>query len=162
MFDHLPPAADSLRPYRSQLLSQVYTGLALRNYGLGRIAEAKRQLAEAITLEPVMLEQTENFVYLLSHYAMALPNGEPFSYVNTIFQNLPDEAQRLKQIRSNALSRVSVACAFQDYFAGRRRLTVRRVLTALRYRPAWFTNRGVISILLRSLPTLLTRQHSLG
>ena len=41
VFNHLPSCAEGLRPYHSHLLGQVYAGLALQNYGNGKIDEAK-------------------------------------------------------------------------------------------------------------------------
>jgi glycosyltransferase involved in cell wall biosynthesis len=158
MFDHLPPEADVLRPYRSQLLSQVYTRLALQNYGLRNVTEARRQLAEAIALDPTILEQPEAFADSVCHYAMRLPVDSPVLYADAVLQNLPAGAQRLAQVRSHVLSEVSIDCAFQDYFAGRRWLVVRQVLTALRYRPSWLRNRGVVSIFLKSLLVLPARE----
>jgi hypothetical protein len=155
VFDHLPPGVNSISQYRSQTLSQVYIGLALRNYGLGAIATARDQLTAAVTLDPALLEQVNDFVELLTHSAIVLPASTPFPYIDTVLQNLPSSAQRLERARSRVLSNVSVACAFQDYFAGRRRPVIRQVLTALRYRPAWLGNRGVISIFLKSLLGLM-------
>jgi glycosyltransferase involved in cell wall biosynthesis len=158
MFDHLPPEADVLRPYRSQLLSQVYTRLALQNYGLRNITEARQQLAEAIALDPTILEQPEAFADSVCHYAMRLPVDSPVLYADAVLQNLPAGAQRLARVRSHVLSEVSIDCAFQDYFAGRRWLVVRQVLTALRYRPSWLRDRGVVSIFLKSLLVLPAKE----
>jgi glycosyltransferase involved in cell wall biosynthesis len=160
VLDHLPPEAEGLQQYRPQLLSRVYVGLALRNYGLGNIAEARDQLAQAVVLNPAMLEQLEEFAESLYTFAMRLPVSAPLSYVDTVLQNLPPEAQRLGLVRARVLSDVNVGCAFEDYSAGRRLPTVRRVLAALRYRPTWLRNRGVVSIFLRSLLGLAVRQHS--
>jgi tetratricopeptide (TPR) repeat protein len=156
LFDHLPLAADGLWPYRSHLLGQVYAELALRSYGLGDIAEAKDKLAEAITLDPAILDQSEAFAESLCNYAMYQSGSAPHLYVDTVLQNLPDGAQRLVRVRSRVLSNVSIGCAFRDYSAGRWRLVIRQVLTALRYRPSWLGNRGVVSIFLKSLLNMLT------
>jgi len=160
VLDHLPPCAGGLQHYRSQLLSRIYVGLALRSYGLGNIPEARGQLVRAVTLDPAMLEQREGFAESLYTFAMRLPVSAPLSYVDEVLQNLPPEAQRLGRIRARVLSDVNVGCAFEDYSAGRRLPTVRRVLAALRYRPTWLRNRGVISIFLRSLLGWAVRQHS--
>jgi tetratricopeptide (TPR) repeat protein len=160
VLDHLPPEAEGLQQYRPQLLSRVYVGLALRNYGLGNLAEARDQLAQATVLNPAMLEQLEGFAELLYTCAMCLPVSTPLSYVDMVLQNLPPEAQRLGRVRARVLGDVNVGCAFEDYSAGRRLPTVRRILAALRYRPSWLRNRGVVSIFLRSLLGLAARQHS--
>lgn len=151
VFEHLPPGHNDVSRYRSQVLGQVYTALALRNYGLGRIDEAKRQLAESITMNPDIVNQPENFFKALAYNALSLPVKSPLQYVNTVFQNLPQPAQQLKQARSHILSQVSIGYAFESYHAGQRRLVVQQVLTALRYRPAWLSNKGVTAIFFRSL-----------
>ncbi|NIV30518.1 MAG: glycosyltransferase [Anaerolineae bacterium] len=155
VLDHLPPAADAIRPYRTYLISRVYVGLALRHYGDGKIAEAKHQLTAAIALHPAMLERPEDFARALCAYAMRLP-VTPDVYVAAVFRNLPSEARRLERLRSRVLSDVNIGCAFEDFFAGRRRLAARRILSGLRHRPSWLGNRGVVSVLMKSLPGFLS------
>lgn len=155
VFDHLPSCADGLHSYRSEAIGQIHAGLALRSYGLGNIAVAKAQLIEAIALDPAVLDQTDRFAEALRHNAMCLPVEVPLRYVDLVLQNLPAEAERLKRVRARVLSDVNIASAFQDHFAGRRRQVVRRVLRALRHRPSWLGNRGVVSILARSLLGLM-------
>jgi tetratricopeptide (TPR) repeat protein len=154
VFDHLPACADALRPYHRRTLSHVYLALALRNYGQGDIAQAQAQLAQTIALNPALLEQPATFFEHLTNSAMRLPLGDPLAYVDTVFQNLPPAAQDLHSIRPHVLGEVSIRCAFENYQADRSRQTIQDVLTALRYHPSWLGNRGVISILLRSLVTL--------
>jgi glycosyltransferase involved in cell wall biosynthesis len=158
VLDHLPACADGLQRYRSHILSQIYAGLAMRNYGVGNIADAKSQFTEAIALDPTRFEQTKYFARLLSRYALHLPVSAPIPYVDTVLRNLPAQAQRLGRGRAHVLSYVNVKLARQDYSAGRRLRTIRRVLTALRYRPSWIGNRGLVSIFLRSLLGLMTRE----
>jgi glycosyltransferase involved in cell wall biosynthesis len=157
IFDNLPAAAASLRPSYSRLLSQVYIGLAIRSYGDGKITEAKRQLAQVAALNPKLTGQTEEFKRLLSNYAMDFALSTPIHFIETVFQNLPANAQPLARIRSQVLSEVNIACAFEDYAAGRRRSVIRRILTGLFHQPLGLGNRGVVSIFLKSLPSLLTK-----
>jgi glycosyltransferase involved in cell wall biosynthesis len=159
VLEHLPPAAGAIRPCRPYLLSRVHTGLALRNYSRGNVADAKRQLADAIALYPTMLDQPEEFARALCAFAMRLP-APPHLYVATVFRNLPAEAQPLKRVQSRVFSDVNIGCAFEDYFAGNHRLAVHRILSALRYHPSWLRNKGVVSVLVKSLPKLLTRERT--
>jgi glycosyltransferase involved in cell wall biosynthesis len=159
VLEHLPPAAEAIRPYRLYLLSRVHTGLALHNYSRGNMAAAKRQLVNAIALYPTMLDQPEEFARTLCAFAMRLP-ALPHLYVATVFRNLPAEAQPLQRAQSRVLSDVNIGCAFEDYFAGNHRLAVHRILSALRYHPSWLRNKGVVSVLVKSLPKLLTREQT--
>jgi hypothetical protein len=155
VLDHLPACADGLLRYRSRLLSQIYAGLAMRNYGVGNIAKARHQLAEAIALSSSILTKTEDFARLLSNCAVYLYVSAPILYVDTVLQNLPAQAQRLGRVRARVLGYVNVELACRDYFAGRQRLAVRRILMALRYRPFLIRRRRVVSTFLRSLPGLV-------
>ena len=160
--EHLPPSArPTIRPWRSCLISRVHTGLALRNYARDDIAAARTQLAAAVAAYPPMLEQGDNFARILSTYAMSLP-GTPHPYVAKVFHNLPPQARRLKHVRSRVLSDVNIGCAFEDYFADRQRLAARRILSALCQRPSWIRNRGVVSVLVKSLPKLLLERQTAG
>jgi hypothetical protein len=57
---------------------------------------------------------------------------------------------------------MNIGCAFEDYFADRRRLAARRILSALCQRPSWIGSRGVVSVLARSLPKLLIGEQTAG
>jgi len=155
VLDHLPACADGLRRYRSRLLSQIYAELAMRNYGVGDIAYAKSQFTEAMALDSTGFQQTEDFIGLLGRCAMHLPVSAPILYVDTVLQNLPAQAQQLGRVRARVLGYVNVKLAYRDYLAGQRRLAVRRILTALRYRPFLIRRRHVVSIFLRSLLGLM-------
>lgn len=162
ILEHLPPIAAGLRSYKTQLLATVRVGLALRNYAFGNLAKAQQELTEAIALNPTLLEHTGDFANLLGHYATKLPVSTPSLFVETVFQNLPPSAQSLARMRSQVLSDVQVSSAFENYYANRRHLVVPQILQALRYQPAWLKNKGVISILLKSLPALLSREQAMS
>jgi hypothetical protein len=162
VLEHLPLRADVLRLHRSTMLGRVYTELALRNYSIDAIADARRQLAQAVAAYPEGTLHVDDFARSLSHYAMHLPVDSPIHYVHTVIQNLPAQAAPLAQAQMRVLSEVNIGCAFEDYFAGHRWQATRRILAALRYRPAWLSNRGVVSILLRSLLGLRPTQHGWG
>jgi glycosyltransferase involved in cell wall biosynthesis len=161
VFDHLPLAVDEvIRPHHSYLLSWVYAGLAMRNYAYGRIADAKRQFAQAIALDRTIVERTDDFARALCDYALRLP-VTPHLYIDTVLQNLPAEGQQLAQLRSRVVSEISIASAFQDYSTGNQHLVPQKVLAALRYRPSWLANKGVVSIFVKSLPRLMKRRSAL-
>ena len=159
-FGHLPSQADGLRPHRSRLISKMMVDLSLRAYAAGDIVEAKRQLVQAITLYPPMLERTQDFFDMACYHAMNPPVNAPLKYVDTVFRNLPAGAERLSRLRSRTLSEVNIGCAFRDYAAGRHRFVVRSVIGALGQHPAHLANKGVMSLFLQSLFGLLTTTRS--
>jgi tetratricopeptide (TPR) repeat protein len=158
VLENLPPSAVGLRRNTLRILSQVYIGLALRNYRIGNIADAKQQLNNAVVLNPKTADQAQDFARLLTDCAVQFPIGSPVAYVETVFQNLPGLAQPLARLRPCILSDVNIASAFQGYFAGHRRLVVSRVLAALRYRPSWLKNRGVVAILVKALLGVMPKE----
>jgi len=158
VLDHLPACTDGLQRYRPRVLSQIYAGLAMRNYGVGNIVHAKSQLTKAIALDPTEFEHSEKFARLLSDYAMHLPVSTPTLHVDTVLKNLPAQAQRLGRARARALSDVNLELAYRDLFAGQRGPAVRRILTALRYRPSLIWDRRVVSIALRSRLRLISER----
>jgi tetratricopeptide (TPR) repeat protein len=151
VLDHLPPRADDLRHYRPQILSQIYAGLAMRNYGDGNIDCAKRQFTQAIALNPTGFEQRQDFARFLCHSALHLPVSAPIPFVDTVLHNLPAPARRLNRVRARVLSEVHLKLAHQDYSAGQRGLAVRRILLALHRHPWLIGRRNVAAILLRSM-----------
>lgn len=155
VFEHLPTCVESLKQYRSRVLSQVYLGLAMRNYGAGSVAEAKIQLTEAIKLDSSMLQQPAGFAEALVYNSTHLPVKTPLQFIDTVLQNLPPDAHSLDRVRSQVLSEVNIGSAFENYAAGRQDMTIYQVLTALRYRPSWLRNRGVLSIFIKSLLQML-------
>ena len=155
MFDHLPPGAENLQCHRTSLLHQVYAIPALRSYRVGEIAEAERQLAEAISRFPTMLERPHDFSKSVYRFAMRAPTGTPLSFVDTVMQNLPDSAQPLARARAQTLGEVNIGCAFQEFMVGHWLLTMRRVLTGVWNDPSHLANKGVLSILAKSLLRLL-------
>ena len=124
--------------------------------------DAKLEMTEAIALSPALLEHPDEFAKMLRHYAVKQPVSAPSLYVETVLQNLPPAAHRLKSVRLRALSDARVADAFEDYFAGRRHLVAPQLLMALRGGPSWLTNRGAVSIFLRSLPAVLGWERVAG
>ncbi len=155
VFDHLPSNAEHLTRCRMQALAQVHTGLALRLYAGGRTQDAKHQLASAIGVYPMMVGEAGAFAALLSQEAMKLPVRDPVGYVDTVMSNLPAQARPLAQFRSRVLADVSIACAFQDYGAGRYALAARRVAAGVWRRPSWLGDKGVPAIFVKSLAAML-------
>jgi glycosyltransferase involved in cell wall biosynthesis len=159
-FAHLPPQADSLRPHGSRLISKIMVDLALRAYAAGNIVEARRRLTEAIALYPPVLERTQDFLDMVCYHAMNPPMTAPLKYIDTVFRNLPAGAKPLSRLRSRTLREVNLGRAFRDYAASRYPLVIRSVLRALWQHPAYLTNKGVMSILMRSLFGFFTTTRS--
>ena len=151
VFSHLPAAAKSLEAERGFVLSQVHIGLALRAYAKGNPDAGRTHMQEAFALQD---DQTEHFAKRCAAYAMRLP-VQPTDFVQTVLNQLPPEAISLKTLRSRLMSDVAIACAFEEYFAGQRGKAGRQIMTAALWQPSWLKNKGVLSVLAKSLPDML-------
>ncbi len=151
IFSHLPAAAKSLEPEREFVLSQVRIGLALRAYAKGNLDSGQTHLQAALVLQA---DQTEYFAKRCAAYAMRL-SVKPIDFVQSVLDHLPPEAVFLKTLRSRLMSDVAIACAFEAYFAGQRGRAGRQIVTAALWQPSWLKNRGVLSVLVKSLPDMI-------
>jgi hypothetical protein len=155
VFDHLPEIAAPVAAHRDRFLSRIYTGLALHDYGANKLDEGSYKLAEALNLHPALLDQPDDFLKSLYEYSNKMRLASPADYINTVFQSLPAQAEILLKVRGHILGELNIARAFQDYSAGQRRQVPRRILTAIYNQPALLKNRGVLSIFVKSLPSVL-------
>jgi glycosyltransferase involved in cell wall biosynthesis len=147
VLDHLPPVASDLRRYEMQILHMVYLRLAMRNYGTGHVALARRQLATALDLSPDTPGRTEALVRSLANAALHLPATDPARYVDTVLDNLPARAQALYSIRDRVRARIHLSLARQDHRRGARWAAVRHTLAAMRRHPPSTWNARTASLL---------------
>jgi len=149
VFAHLPPAIASMVSYRDVLLAWTQVGLALRFLQSGKTDDAQTLFLSAITDYPDILIQTDTIAQMVATTAMSMA-PEPDTFVELMFDQLPAHAMEWGMMRRRVRADVNIACAFDDYFIGHYRSVVQRVWKALMNRPAWLTNRGVLSILVKS------------
>ena len=81
----------------------------------------------------------------------------PVDYLQNIYDNLPPELQRLQLQKAEQLGELAMRLAYRSF--EEKNMTTARpaVRRAIRYRPRYLTNRGVLSILVRSHLALLHR-----
>jgi hypothetical protein len=154
VFEHLPPESNSLSHFRSMLLSKVYSGLAIRNYGSGRTKEARHQLREALRLAPGFLDKPTDFISQIRAYMQSMPGDLTNDLLDVMLRNLPSEAQLSKRSRSRLLAAVSITRAFKAYSAGLHNLVPKHVFSAIWKDPTWLKKRSVIAVFIKSLLAL--------
>ena len=155
VLSRLPPSLAALREKEPWIASQMRLRLSLQDFARGDEVEAKCQLQEALVLDPSLGTISGDLSRLLADSAISLPVGDPLAAVDAVLENLPPEAQLLRDARSELRSQVRIGMAFEDYSAGRRQLAIGRILAAVRDRPAWLWNRGILSVLVKSLVGIL-------
>lgn len=155
VFAHLPDAAVAAwGAWRARAAAEAQLGLALRDFAAGRAAEGRARLADAVAREPALMRSTEALTERVFAYAHSLPPDMRASYVTAVTASLLDGA-RLSKAQAQLLVDVSVEGAFGDWQDGRRATIPPKLMAAIRRRPSLLRNRGVVSILVRSLPEYL-------
>lgn len=150
LFDHLPPLAQFLYPYRNWLLGWSSLAQAMRHLALGETDMAQEQAQQALASYPHLGQQPDEFVPFVVKLILTLPVPDPTVYAAAVLQNLLPAGQNRPTLRNRILSDVLIGWAFQAYFAGERLPVSQRILAATRYRPAVLKNRGVLSIWAKS------------
>lgn len=161
-FDHLPAELAPFAPYRSLCQALVQIGLALKELAGGHAALAETHCGRAFSAGDELSSNADIFAEFLADAAVKLPLENPLPYAAWIFNRLPASAAPLQRVRLRTLAAVSIAGAFQSRAAGRRRQAALRALAGLSYQPGQIKNKGVLSLLLRSLPGLLVGNRPAG
>ena len=151
VLEHLPESMLLLKSYREYILARVYSGLSMRSYAHHNVAGAREFLIEALKLDPYLLESPEDFIEILCKYAMSLPTTDPVQYVRDYLAHLPVEAQAFSKRQRKVIGQVRILSAFQSYYAGQFSKVPAEVLKVLIDQPVFLANRGVVSILIKSL-----------
>jgi len=131
VFEALPPEARFLSAHRARLEGRVLVGLALRSWGGGDDIVARRQLADAVAVDPSGLLRPEQFRADLVAWADRLSDERPADYVARVLADLPPEAGALASVRGRALADLALRATRN----GTRRERVAGWATALRHRP---------------------------
>ncbi len=151
VLEHLPESMLLLKSYREYILARVYSGLSMRSYACHDVVEAKGFLVEAVRLDPHLLESMDDFIEILCKYAMSLPTTDPVQYVRGYLEHLPVEAQAFSERQRKVIGQIRILSAFQSYYAGQFSKVPAEVLKVLIDQPVFLANRGVVSILIKSL-----------
>lgn len=147
---------------KDRAYSNAYLRSAIQAYRTGDYQDAQADLAQAVALDP-QLAAEEGAVLARRFSAVAdLPKvQDKLDFLESIYNHLPPILEPMSRKRRAYLAQTAVDIGFASYEKGefaRARLSLFR---ALRYQPLWLTNRGVLSILLKtSLPLRGTTEQS--
>ena len=116
--------------------------------------QAKHHLQQAARLDPRLAEKDGRFLACrLASLANSPKNPDPPAFLELIYNNLPDEFKLHHTQRKVMLAQFAVEIGFEAHSEGDKNLARSAMLRAIRNRPNWLVNRGVTSVLLRSLST---------
>lgn len=123
-----------------------------------RMESARRYVSKALALKPTILEERREYFDLLVHKAIKLESGDLEANLRRMMSTLFSEAANRARLEARLLARLHIILAFRGYRAKRRWQVVRHALQGVMHDPSWLINRGVVSIVLRSLLALLLRR----
>ena len=113
--------------------------------------EAQQHLVDAVQYDPALLaDHAEPLARILSGWIELPKIADPLRYLETIYNHLPPNLPALAQRRQQDLGQIAMRQAFTAYKEGNMQQARTAVIKAIRYQPQWLTNRGALSILLRT------------
>ena len=137
---------------RSMAFANSYLVGAFRQYTTGKSVKANRYLCKAIDLDPSLLDNScERIFRAIIGRAGDYNIADPELYVETVFDNLPDETEVLKRRRSEAMGVAARALFYRTHALGQRRKVLAAFGLALSEDFSWIWNRGVASIVMQAI-----------
>ena len=136
---------------KDQAYSNAYLRAAAQAYHANDYATAKASLAEAVRLNPLLIEnEAELLSKRLAAIADSPKSGDPLAYLENVYSNLPDSLHILQERRGRDLGQVAMRMAYASHKQGDISSARQAVYRAFLYHPAWLANRGALSIFIRS------------
>jgi hypothetical protein len=156
VFSNLPERMSHLAPLKPLAVARRHLAAACRDYSLNRVPRAREHLVKAMSLDETLLHQADRFLGAVvdQGFHFAGPSGtceDVFPLIERVFSNLPPLAERYTEMKFKARARVYIVDAFRSYEVGDLTRARRDILRGVLRDPSWLTNRGVISILLKSI-----------
>jgi len=136
---------------RDKAYSQAHLRATASFYSAKDYPNAQAHLTEAVRLNPDLLagnaQRLADFLFAL---ADSPKNPNPLAFLENIYHHLPGGLETLRSRRRKDLGQVAVQLAFEAYQRGDMEQAQEFAQRAVYYQPSWLTNRGVVSILVRS------------
>jgi hypothetical protein len=143
----LDPAWQDLR---DPAYSQAYMRAAAQAYYAQNIDYAKNCIKNAVHLDPILAEKEgQRLVDAFSGWLDLPKTTQPMDYLETVYDNLPESLQELKQHKQQHIGQAAIQLAFYSYQQGDMATTRYAVQRAFRCQPRYLLNRGALAIFLR-------------
>lgn len=142
---HLPSEIEKALP---EAYAWAHLRAAAREYREELLQDAVDDVSSAISLHPVLLQNDMNsLVEFFRGWAYDPATQNPFQYLDTVYSNLPASLQELSTVRSQELALSLIQSAFECHSEGEFGVASRLAIRAIRLKPSYLSNRGVLSIL---------------
>ena len=136
---------------KDKAYSNAYLRAAIQSYRMGETEEGAEALAEAVRLDPALLEKNGD---ILATRLLGLSDSpkvkDRLPFLESIYYHLPENLSLLKSQRSVRLSQAAVELGFRSYQAQDYTRAQHFMWRAVQYKPRWLANRGVLSVLIKS------------
>lgn len=138
-----------------QLHDQAYANAHIRAAAHGYLAHdfelGKTHLDTAVTLYPPLKIDMDVLANRLYGLTQLPKTSDPFEFLSNIYENLPHNLEGLGKRKNHYLGQAAVNLAFHAFQRGQYLKARKNALRAIQYQPRYLTNRGVLSILIKSL-----------
>jgi hypothetical protein len=148
---NLPASASRLTTFRQQILTAAAIRAAIEAGLVGNSALAHQHLLNVYEREKTLFDEPTLVIEQLIDCVHRRQPESQDECVESFFENLPHELASLRPWRRKALGRLYMARGFRAHNAGSARDAGRAIWQGVRLDPSWLRNRGVWSILGRSI-----------
>lgn len=147
----IQPVPAELLAIKDEAYAVAYYENAARYFRTGEASEGRDRLRKAIAASPKLAADEAWLRDWVSFNAMSPRTQNVTKFVETLFANLPSEAQTLRRMQKRLLANLHVAMTFDAYRSQRYREVLPHALAGLRGNWGVLQNRGFVSIFLRSM-----------
>ncbi len=155
VFPRFDPARYDVAKLKAQAIANELAKTAVPNYACGLYDLACEQLAQAVALDPATWRDGPNLAGMVHNYAVFIAKARGFpqaeAFLEAVFAHLPLALQGMQHLQRNVLGDTHIELGFLAWQQGRSDLVRRHMVLGLWHRPGWVRNRGVLSLLGRSL-----------
>lgn len=156
-----PEFVANLSLSKEQIYAKLHLMLAWLAYESGLAEEGKKELADAVRLDPSLAshggESLEKSMVDFSFYYLV---ADPAAFIKKVMSALPDSLQQVEKKRRDILGTVYMGAAWRMNRKEEIPLIRKNIVYALYYRPAYLLNRGVWSLFLKTWIGSMGRQVS--
>lgn len=159
MFDKFyaqPGLQPEVLALREAAYANVYLNAAARAYAAGEVKEGKECLARAVALDPSLAQgNPPRMLDSLASFALTPSVNHAETFMDVVVSNLPEGAGIPRYSRRKARGLLHAVAAFEHDGRREQVAAARDALAALLHDPSWARNRGLLSLIGRSLGRML-------
>jgi glycosyltransferase involved in cell wall biosynthesis len=140
----------SITKLRDLVFVNTYLTGAMILYSCGLIEQAGRDISQSILIQPDLFDHPDRFIEIVRNYATnPIYNGEPYAFVEFVFQNLPKNAQKFIRFKNQILGQVNRMLIERTYSLKNWSLLNQSVWKIIRHNPVTLLDRELIKTIVR-------------